>query len=88
MATGVPGWLSRTRNGQLALVKGEDQPDTGLVQAGAGIHGIGDQLADQLGRVRDLDCSPFTHDLPGPGAGTARRGQDRAQIEERARQPG
>ena len=75
-------------DGQLALVKGEDQPDDGPVQGETSLHGIGNQLArDEFGGVRQFAYSPPPQDLAGPGAGAARCGEDRAQVEEGAGRP-
>jgi hypothetical protein len=38
------GVVVADEDGQLALVEGEDQPDGGKVQAGAGFEGVGHQL--------------------------------------------
>jgi len=58
ISSGVPGLrgagtVVADEDGQLALVKGEDQPDEGPTLAAGGEHRVGRQLRDDdLGRIR------------------------------------
>jgi transcriptional regulator len=82
------GAVVADEDGQFPPAEREDQPDEGVIHPLGGKHRVGGQLRhNDLGRLDQAGQPPFRQDLAGPGAGTARRRGQGAQVEHRPRRP-